>query len=91
MKYTCFECNFVTTSKDLIDSHVRAKHAPEETEEVRFICINCKHEFGDAENYDSHVKTHDVVNTDEGMKTDNEFRVVENFIFSNLRIATLPN
>ena len=82
LKYTCFECNFVTTSKDRIDSHVRAIHASEETEEVRFICINCKHEFGDAENYDSHVKTHDVVNTDEEMKTVNEFRVVENFIFS---------
>ena len=61
LKYTCYECNFVTTSKSLIDDHVKSTHVTEENEEVRFICINCEHEFGEVEDYDTHVKTHEAV------------------------------
>ena len=59
LKYTCHECNYVTTIKNEIDNHIRGKHTPLEDEEVRFVCTVCKHEFKEAENYDNHVKMHD--------------------------------
>jgi hypothetical protein len=45
LKYTCKECNLITTSREQIDDHVRSKHLPDSDEEVRFVCIVCQHEF----------------------------------------------
>ena len=47
LKYTCHACNYVTTNKVDIDNHVLSKHLPCDDEELRFICIICKHEFKD--------------------------------------------
>ena len=91
--------NFVTTNKDHIDNHVKAKHVPEENEEVRFICINCKHEFGEVEDYESHVKTHESVkqrpgatksspreNIEEG---DSEFNEIVNIVCLKLDLIKI--
>ena len=85
LKYTCYECNFVTTSKNLIDDHVKSTHVPEENEEVRFICINCEHEFGEVEDYDTHVKTHEVVNIPKANPNiDKEFSELVSVVYSHI-------
>ena len=58
LKYTCFDCNLVTTSKGEIDDHIAEKHAPEPNEEVRILCTDCEQVFGVEDDYNSHVKTH---------------------------------
>ena len=60
LKYTCFDCQFVTTSKTKIDDHVTDKHATEPNEEVRFLCTNCEQVFTVEEDYDSHAKSHEI-------------------------------
>ena len=93
LKYTCFECNYVTTSKTRIDDHVRANHVPEDNEEVKFICIACEHEFDEVEDYDSHVKTHEVSNkTDMKERTDDvtEIRELENVVYSYILEHQMP-
>ena len=66
LKYTCFNCNFVTTSKRKIDDHIADEHAPKLNEDVRFLCTDCEQVFGLEEDYNSHIKTHNVetVNVD---------------------------
>ena len=59
LKFTCFECNFVTTSKEGMDSHLNNKHVSENTE-VMFVCSKCGHEFCVADDYEEHIKTHDA-------------------------------
>ena len=60
LKYTCKECNVGTTSKKQIDDHIRSKHLPDREEEVKFVCTICQHEFCEVDDYDSHVKLHDI-------------------------------
>ena len=60
LKYTCDVCNYITTNKKNIDEHVIEKHESNKDEEVTFICTICSHEFKEADNYDSHMKSHEV-------------------------------
>ena len=78
LKYTCNDCNYITTNKAQIDDHIKNSHLPCETEEVRFICIICKHEFKEAEDYESHVQMHDR----EREKQNMELYELENIVFS---------
>ena len=58
LKYTCTDCNFITTKKPDMDVHVKMKHLPCENEQVEFECVDCKHIFNEIEDYNSHIKTH---------------------------------
>ena len=79
LKYTCSDCMFVTISKACIDDHVKTRHLPDKNEEVRFICIVCKHEFSEVEDYDSHVKMHEMINHREDDLTD-----LQNVVFTHI-------
>ena len=59
LKYTCLECNFKTTTKTEMDTHVHSLHVSVELEEINFVCGICKHEFTINEDYKDHVKNHD--------------------------------
>ena len=85
LKYTCFQCNYTTTSKTSIDRHVDAKHADEGEEEVKFICIICEHEFDIAEDYDCHVKIHEERSsrTNDNL-TDNSVRELSNLVYCHI-------
>ena len=59
LKYTCLECNFATKDKGCMDAHVKNVHTDSRTG-VDFICRVCKHEFDKEDNYNAHVKTHEI-------------------------------
>ena len=59
LKYTCIECNLIKVSKDAMDKHVRDKHLTNDNEDVKFSCTKCGHDFNEAENYNTHIKTHE--------------------------------
>ena len=80
LQYTCKDCKFVTKSKTSINNHVKDNHTQDENEEVKFICIVCGYEFTVAEDYDSHVKTHETANEDE-VKEQME---LENIVFNHI-------
>ena len=80
LKYTCKECNYATTNKGHIDDHVRSEHLPYDNEEVKFVCIICKHEFNEAEDYDSHVKTHESTTKSH----DIQFSELENMVLCDI-------
>ena len=77
LKYTCNDCMFVTTSKTSIDEHVIVNHSPDKNEEVRFVCIICEHEFSLAEDYDSHVNTHETA-----PEQDDVMKELKNIVFN---------
>ena len=82
LKYTCKECNFATTSKSHIDGHVKSKHLADKNEEVRFVCIICKHEFSEVDDYNSHVKAHERITMTRMMHDkDEEIAELENIVF----------
>ena len=60
LKYTCMDCNLVTVSKESMDIHVKDKHLQNENEEVKFSCTKCKHDFKEVEDFNAHVKSHEV-------------------------------
>ena len=80
LKYTCNECNYITTNKAHIDDHVKSQHLLCDNEEVQFVCIICKHEFKEAEDYDTHVKIHDGQSEAENK----EFNQLNNFSFNDI-------
>ena len=49
----------------MIDEHVKIKHSPDKNEDVRLVCIICKHEFIEADDYDGHVRMHGIKNNKE--------------------------
>ena len=80
LKYTCNECKYITTNKAHIDDYVKSQHLPCDNEEVQFVCIICKHEFKEAEDYETHVKIHDGQSEAENK----EFNQLNNFIFNDI-------
>ena len=54
-KFTCLECKFFTTEKVTMDDHVKSLHG-----KSNFICRICEHEFLEEEDYNIHLKTHDI-------------------------------
>ena len=77
LKYTCYECNFITTSKESINKHGKAKH-----KEFRFICTSCNHKFTEVENYDNHVKIHEIDDNEDIAELKNRIfcHILENMI-----------
>ena len=65
IKYTCNACMFVTTNKIDIDEHVEIRHSVNMNEDVRFVCKECGHEFKEADDYDGHVRKHEMENKKE--------------------------
>ena len=85
LKYTCFQCNYATTSKELIDNHVEANHVNDGEEEVKFVSIICGHEFDIADDYDLHVKTHEVVaSTVNENLVDDAMRELSNLVYCHI-------
>ena len=78
LKYTCNDCNFVTSSKRNIDEHIETKHLPEVDEDIRFECSKCKQELTEAKEYDNHMKTHDKAED----INDQPIKELENMIFN---------
>ena len=64
LKYTCMDCHFITISKTCMDNHVELLHPSDKNEEVKFECTECKHEFSQEDDYDSHIKSHDELTHD---------------------------
>ena len=65
LKYTCLDCNFATTEKELMSKHVKGLHGDTSSTDPNFICKVCDHELQGAEDYNIHVKTHDPIPPDE--------------------------
>ena len=59
-KYTCLDCNFVTTEKTEMKDHVINHHDCTGIRNLNFKCITCDCEFDGEEQYQAHVKTHDT-------------------------------
>ena len=60
LKYTCLECNFKTKDKLHMDEHVKLVHANDEIEEINFVCGSCSHKFTKEDDFNDHVKIHDM-------------------------------
>ena len=69
LKFTCLDCNFVSKEKEHMTNHVITIH--NETG-LSFICGVCDHKFKGAEDYNTHVNTHESKNfeSDESQRTD---------------------
>ena len=49
-----------------MDNHVDSLHADQNHEEVKFVCVTCKHAFVGKDGLNQHVKTHDNLNASQG-------------------------
>ena len=59
LKYTCLECDYKTKTKENMKKHVKSIHEPE-TKDIQIICGICKHNFVQEEDFNIHVKQHEV-------------------------------
>ena len=71
-----------TVENDVPDNleEVLSKSLPCDDEEVKFVCIICKHECSKVDDYDSHMKTHD----ESVMVKDLAFHELENLILCHV-------
>ena len=76
LKYTCIDCNLVTISKSIMNSHVELMHLPDNNEEVNYECNECKHEFSKEDDYNSHIKSHEDVSYEDN--------ALENIVFLDI-------
>ena len=60
LKYTCLECNFKTKDKMHMDGHVKLVHTIDDMEEVNLVCGTCSHKFTKEDDFNDHVKIHDM-------------------------------
>ena len=59
LKYTCLDCDYKTKGKSNIGKHMVTVHEQLE-KEANFICGICNHEFRVEEQYNTHIKSHDM-------------------------------
>ena len=84
LKFTCIDCKFATTSKECMDKHVRDTHLANEDEEVKYSCTKCGHDFKEVENYNAHVKMHEVPCSVKLVSKDTEITILENLIYCEI-------
>ena len=80
LKFTCNECNVVTTSKTRLDKHVKSTHLHDDDNEVTFVCVICKHEFSEVEDYDNHIKVHESISDE----IDDDLVELQNIAFCHI-------
>ena len=98
LKYTCTDCNLITTSKERMDKHVGEKHVQNENEEVKFSYTKCKHDFVEVEDFNSHVKTHENVPeqhttsaTIEPVEGSDDLTLIENVVYLDILESFVSN
>ena len=62
LKYTCLDCDFKTKLKSHMERHVKDIHNLRKGKSTS--CGTCDHEFVEVDNYNAHVKIHDVPKKD---------------------------
>ena len=65
LKYTCLECKYKTKVKGEMNTHVHSVHASVAIEQIKFVCGKCSHEFVKEDDFNEHVKIHDVPKDDD--------------------------
>ena len=67
-----------------MDRHVRDAHLANEDEEVKYSCTKCGHDFKEVENYNAHVKMHEVPCSVKLVSKDTEITILENLIYCEI-------
>ena len=62
LKFTCLQCDYVATSKALIDEHVSCVHSFLVSKTTEFVCGNCPYEFDNSSDFKVHLKSHHTQN-----------------------------
>ena len=88
LKYTCDQCNHITTNKENIDDHIRSIHGSKDTMEVLFYCTDCGYEFEVAADYDHHIRVHE---TEKSKIKDNASNDIEKDVVHTVYMHILEN